>query len=258
LVFTSTLSPRWTRLIRFKQNLPWNGLLMKNRTAAVFFDLGFTLWNEERAWTSWAQWLGVPISEFFTVLGGVIERGEHHHRAFEILRPGIDLAGERRRRKDAGCGDAFRPEELYGDVIPCLEELHSAGYRIGVAGNYLADFGRTLRKMNLPLDFVGSSEEWGIEKPPREFFARIAQVSTIAPRDIAYVGDRVDNDVLPAKTAGMVGVFLRRGPWGLIHALRPEATQADIRIDSLAELRSALEMRLAPGVNTKSQDSAPR
>jgi hypothetical protein len=38
----------------------------------IFFDFGFTLWNEERAWTGWAQWLGVPAPEFFAVLGSVI------------------------------------------------------------------------------------------------------------------------------------------------------------------------------------------
>jgi HAD superfamily hydrolase (TIGR01549 family) len=210
------------------------------RVQVVFFDFGFTLWNEERAWTEWAQWLGVSTLDFFTVLGSVIERGKHHHRAFELFRPGIDLAREREWRRKAGQGDEFRPEELYSDVMPCLEKLHAAGYRIGVAGNHFADFAQTLRKMNAPIDFIGSSEEWGVEKPSAEFFVRIAEVAGVKPREIAYVGDRVDNDVLPAKAAGMVSVFLRRGPWGLIHAQRRVVAQADMRIDSLAELLEAL------------------
>jgi len=211
----------------------------------VFFDFGFTLWNEERAWTDWAQWLGVSTLDFFTVLGSVIERGERHHCAFEVFRPGINLAQERELRRDAGRSDAFRLEELYPDVEPCLEGLRAAGYRIGVAGNHFADFTEVLRKMNAPLDFIGSSEEWGGEKPSPEFFARIVQVSGVKPREIAYVGDRLDNDVLPAKAAGMISVFLPRGPWGLIHARRPEAAEADIRIDSLCELQGALEKRFA-------------
>lgn len=206
----------------------------------IFFDLGFTLWNEERAWTNWAQWLHVPATDFFAVLGSVIERGEHHHRVFESFRPGIDLAEERRLRRDAGQSDSFRPEELYADALPCLQSLRTAGYRVGVAGNHCTAFAETLRKMNAPLDFIGSSEEWGVEKPSPEFFTRIVQMSAVSAREIAYVGDRVDNDVLPAKTSGMVSVFLRRGPWGLIHARRPEAAEADIRIDSLGALRSAL------------------
>jgi hypothetical protein len=41
-------------------------------------------------------------------------------------------------------------------------------------------------------------------------------------------------------TAGMLAVFLRRGPWGYLHALRPEAAEAGLRIESLAELPEAL------------------
>ena len=65
----------------------------------VCFDFGFTLWNEERAWSEWAQWLGVSTLDFFTVLGSVIQRGEHHHGAFEAFRPGINLAQEGEMRK---------------------------------------------------------------------------------------------------------------------------------------------------------------
>jgi HAD superfamily hydrolase (TIGR01549 family) len=142
-----------------------------------------------------------------------------------------------------GQSDAFRAEELYDDVIPCIQELHAAGYRIGVAGNHHKEFIKPLHKMNLSLEFLGSSDEWGVEKPSPRFFVRIAEVSGVAPAEIAYVGDRIDNDILPAKAAGMVGVFLRRGPWSLIQARRPEADQADVRIDSLLELSLALQRR---------------
>jgi HAD superfamily hydrolase (TIGR01549 family) len=206
----------------------------------VFFDFGFTLWDEQRAWNHWAEWLGVPPLEFFAVLGSVIERDEHHHRAFEIFRPGIDLAEQRRLRSEAGQSDAFRPEDLYPDALPCLLKLRAAGYCTGVAGNHFAAFADTLRRMNAPLDFIGSSEEWGVQKPSPEFFAQIVRISGVAAAEIAYVGDRLDNDVLPAKAAGMVGVFLCRGPWGRIHSLRPETVAADIRIDSLAELPGTL------------------
>ena len=50
----------------------------------------------------------------------------------------------------------------------------------------------------------------------------------------------VDNDVVPAATAGMLSVFIRRGPWALIQRDWPGAEQARITIDSLAELPPAL------------------
>ena len=207
----------------------------------VFFDLGFTLWNEERAWAEWASWLGVGTLEFFSALGSVIERGEHHHRVFELVRPGIDLRRERELRERAGQNDGLRLEDLYPDAIPCLEELRAAGYRTGTAGNHPREFADILRGIGTPLDFVGSSEEWGVEKPAPEFFARLVELAGCPARDVVYVGDRVDNDVLPAKAAGLTSVFLKRGPWGIIQGWRPEAAQADIKIESLMELRGALK-----------------
>jgi FMN phosphatase YigB (HAD superfamily) len=72
------------------------------------------------------------------------------------------------------------------------------------------------------------------------FFAAIARLVGLEPGEIAYVGDRVDNDVLPARAAGMVAVHLRRGPWGHLQGALPEAREADIRIESLAELPERL------------------
>jgi FMN phosphatase YigB (HAD superfamily) len=60
------------------------------------------------------------------------------------------------------------------------------------------------------------------------------------PADIVHVGDRVDNDVVPAAAAGMVSAFIRRGPWAMIQRDWPGAEQARIAIDSLAELPAAI------------------
>jgi FMN phosphatase YigB (HAD superfamily) len=54
----------------------------------------------------------------------------------------------------------------------------------------------------------------------------------VEPARIAYVGDRVDNDVLPARAAGLTAVHIRRGPWGLLHDTPPGARA----IHGLAEL----------------------
>ena len=59
-----------------------------------------------------------------------------------------------------------------------------------------------------------------------------------------YVG--LARAVLPAKRAGMLAVHIRRGPWGVIQSAWPEAAAADLRVDSLAELVSAL----GPGTPT--------
>ncbi len=61
--------------------------------------------------------------------------------------------------------------------------------------------------------------------------------------EIAYVGDRLDNDVLPARQAGPFAVFLIRGPWGFVHAQRPEASQANAKITGLKDLVAVLADR---------------
>jgi FMN phosphatase YigB (HAD superfamily) len=78
-------------------------------------------------------------------------------------------------------------------------------------------------------------------KPSPAFFARVVAEAGVPAAEVAYVGDRVDFDVVPAATSGLVPVFVRRGPWGYLHADRPEASVARVRIESLAELPEALE-----------------
>ncbi|HEX9373477.1 MAG TPA: HAD family hydrolase [Roseiflexaceae bacterium] len=208
---------------------------------AVFFDVGETLVDETRQWGAWADWLGIPRLTCFAALGAVIERGEHHRRVFELLRPGLDLAREHAARLAAGLADRIELGDFYPDALPCLRVLRARGYRIGLAGNQPVQAEEQLRAIGLPVDVVASSDGWGVEKPSPAFFARVVETAGVPPPAIAYVGDRLDNDVIPAAESGMVAVFLRRGPWGYLHATRPEVKRAAIRLDSLAELPEALD-----------------
>lgn len=97
-----------------------------------------------------------------------------------------------------------------------------------------------LGRLGLPVDLIASSARWGVEKPSPAFFDRVSAEVGLRPEQVAYVGDRLDNDVLPARAAGMFAVFIRRGPWGYIHVHRAEVACADVRIDSLAEFTTAL------------------
>ncbi|HEX6655373.1 MAG TPA: HAD hydrolase-like protein, partial [Candidatus Limnocylindria bacterium] len=55
------------------------------------------------------------------------------------------------------------------------------------------------------------------------------------PERVAYVGDRVDNDVLPSVAAGLRAVWIRRGPWGYIQQL-PAGTLPALVVTSLDDL----------------------
>jgi len=207
----------------------------------VVFDVGETLVDETRHWSDWADWMGVPTFTFFAAMGVIVERRLPHRRVFDLVRPGYDHEAESRKRQAAGWAYSLERGDFYSDAFPCLADLRSCGYRVGISGNQPEAAEASLREVGIPADFIASSTSWGVEKPSPAFFDRVVEVAGCPAAEIAYVGDRLDNDVLPAKAAGMTAIFIRRGPWGVVHAGWPEAAQADARLESLRELRSAIE-----------------
>ena len=203
---------------------------------AVVFDLGETLVDETCIWGPWADWLSVPRLTFFGVLGGVIARGEDHSRVFEYLRPGFDRPAAREERRAAGHVESYGIDDFYPDAVPCLNALKSAGMKVGIVGNQPAWAEPALHALNLNVDLIGSSQSWGVAKPNLEFFTRISRELDLEPGKIAYVGDRIDNDVAPAAAAGMTAVFIKRGPWGYLQAGHIPLPDGAITIDSLTEL----------------------
>ncbi|PZR53444.1 haloacid dehalogenase [Xylanimonas oleitrophica] len=209
---------------------------------AVVLDVGETLIDESRIWLRWAERLGVPPLTFLGVLGGCAALDLPHQAAFEMVRPGFDLDAEEAAwaaEDPDGLRSGFDADDLYPDVVPALTALREAGLRLVVAGNQPPRALAALRAMDLPVDEIRNSAELGVEKPAPEFFAAAAALAGVPASEIAYVGDRTDNDVLPAADAGMQPVLIRRGPWGHLHARRPEAQRATV-IDSLLELPDLL------------------
>jgi HAD superfamily hydrolase (TIGR01549 family) len=207
----------------------------------VFFDVGETLVSEDGVWRAWADWYGVPSLTLMGVLGAVVERRGNHLDALREFDRSFDLHAVELARAEAGKAYVLSDRDLYPDAVPCLRRLKDAGYVVGVVGNQPVDVAeRLMAPLGLDLDLVASSEGWGVEKPDPAFFTRLAREAGMPAGDVAYVGDRVDNDVLPAKAAGMLAVFVRRGPWGYVHAHWPEAARADLRVESLAEVPDAL------------------
>jgi len=151
------------------------------------------------------------------------------------------LAQERECREREGLGEAYDDSDIYPDVRAALSKLRDMGLWVGVAGNQTAKAGQILRSMDLPADLVATSDDWGVAKPGQAFFRRVIEVAPGRPEEIVYVGDHRDNDVLPAKSAGLRVAHIRRGPWGHLWADDPRvAEMADWRIGSLMDLPSLL------------------
>ena len=202
------------------------------RLEAVVFDFGETLYDETNAWSAVADAAGVPRLTFMATLGGLIAAGRSHREIFGLL--GVPEP------------QAWLPldvRDLYPDALPCLLALRARGLRIGIAANQpdrAAEIGRTL---GIDLDLLATSAAWDVEKPSPAFFARIASELALPPASIAYVGDRVDNDVAPAAAAGMCAVFVRRGPWAWIQCPSGSPPDAAFTVDDLDALPGALAGR---------------
>ena len=185
---------------------------------AVVFDMGETLVDETRQVEQMADRCGVPHFTLAALAGAAIAQGKQpQEHIFEWL--GVERVH----------GDPFNEADLYPDALPCIEALRGRGLRVGVVGN-MAQGNESFIARHV--DWVGSSERWGVSKPDPRFFARVCDELALPAEDVAYVGDRVDNDVAPALAAGMTAVHIRRGPWGYLHAT-PEGA---LRIESLLEL----------------------
>lgn len=210
----------------------------------MVFDVGETLIDETRIFGRWADRFGIPHMAFFGTIGGVLATGGSLTDGMRMLVPGFDLPTESARwsaEDPEGEREHFGEADLYPDVRPAFAAMRGQGLTLIIAGNQPSRAGAALKAMNLGVEGIGISDDWGVSKPDPAFFERtLALVETArpggAPDEVLYVGDRTDNDVLPARGAGMRTALLRRGIYGYRHAAGSDARRADVVVDDLHRL----------------------
>lgn len=199
----------------------------------VILDVGETLIDETRVWSTWADQLGIPRLTLMAALGAQIAGGGQHHDVFAWF--GISNWREWASSMEGAYG-GFQHVDLYPDAMRSMAALRDRGYRLAIIANQPAQRTAELRALGVEAEVMAMSAEMGLSKPDPAFFARALElISSPPPGEVAYVGDRVENDVIPAAAAGMRSVWIRRGPWGLIQQLPPGTVPALV-VDSLDEL----------------------
>jgi putative hydrolase of the HAD superfamily len=125
--------------------------------------------------------------------------------------------------------------KLFDDVLPTLETIDTAGFRMGLISN----FERWLEEMLVELE-VGHhfqpaiiSGIEGVEKPNPRIYEIALERAGVAAENAVHVGDSPGLDVEPASLVGIRGVLLDR-------TNRYEDTQ-HLRVGSLEELPPLLE-----------------
>ncbi|WP_198533887.1 HAD family hydrolase [Streptomyces odonnellii] len=195
----------------------------------IVFDVGETLVRDDRYWASWADWLGVPRHTVSALIGAATVQNKGDADALRLIKPGMDIGAANRAREAAGRGEHLDESDLYPDVRPALAGLQALGIRVVLAGNQTVKSGDLLRRLDLPVDLVATSAEWGVAKPDPEFFEHVIEVGRAEAGRTVFLGRR----------AGLRTAHLRRGPWGYLWADDPEVVEAaDWRIDSLTQLTS--------------------
>ena len=86
--------------------------------------------------------------------------------------------------------------------------------KVGIAGQYGCDLLDLLEQEGVLDHFTYrfTQEDFDITKPDPRYLERIATACGVNPAECIMVGDRVDNDIIPAKQVGMKTVLVR---WGL-------------------------------------------
>lgn len=133
---------------------------------------------------------------------------------------------------------AWHKEEeiLYADAQKCLELL-SQKYKIGIIANQSPGTKERLDGHGILqyIDLVIASAEEGVAKPEPKIFELALERSGCKPENAVMIGDRIDNDIVPANLLGMNTIWIKQG-FGQYWNVTEEIEQADYTVNNLTEL----------------------
>lgn len=131
---------------------------------------------------------------------------------------------------------SFEDEILYDETEECLRTL-SKKYNIGVIANQELGTEKRLKALGILqyINLVIASAEEGIAKPDERIFEIALNRAICKPQHAVMVGDRIDNDIIPAKELGMKTIWIRQG-FGKYWKKSTEREQADYEVNNLSEI----------------------
>ncbi|MGZ4132304.1 MAG: HAD family hydrolase, partial [Actinomycetota bacterium] len=176
----------------------------------VFMDIGGVLYDDRVYAEAWRLALREAGADFtddafdreYRACKAAQDRSFRRALAMAFLGPDADL---RTLEERAARHWHYPPSALHADVVPCLEALRGAGYRLGVIANQPSRVREAMHRDGLVPFFEvwGVSEDLGLQKPDPALFVHAVRTAGVAPERTAMVGDRLDYDARPARTAGM-------------------------------------------------------
>jgi putative hydrolase of the HAD superfamily len=131
-------------------------------------------------------------------------------------------------------------EVLYSDAYECLEIL-SGRYKIGIIANQSLGTKDRLEQHGILqyIDLVIASAEEGVAKPDKKIFEMALERGNCKPNNAVMIGDRIDNDIIPAKLLGMHTIWIKQG-FGQYWNVTQEVEKADCVVHSLMDICNIL------------------
>ena len=132
-------------------------------------------------------------------------------------------------------------ETPYPDAEDILIYLRGKGYKIGVIANQPIGTAGRLEEYGLLryVDVVAASAELGVAKPDKIIFNKALEMAGCTANESVMIGDRLDNDIIPAKELGMKTIWIRQG-FAVYQNPHLSDEQPDYTVDNLLELKKIL------------------
>ena len=202
--------------------------MLMNKIKWIFFDIGSTLVDESAVYENRikeiTQGNNIDKNEF---VAKVIQRAQTDPR------PIMSVAKDYGVKVPAWRHDL---EVLYPDTKELLQRL-SQKYKIGIIANQ--DFGTEQRltdfNVHQYINLVIASAEEGVAKPDLRIFQIALARADCKPEEAIMVGDRIDNDIIPANRIGMTTVWIKQG-FGSYAEPKTVEEQPDYIVNNLAEI----------------------
>lgn len=199
----------------------------------IFFDIGSTLIDESECY---------KLRYREAVAGTTINAEDFERKVIEFSKQ--NMKGDHEAVKYYGIKLPSwhkEAEKPYDDAEYVLKQLSDKGYRLGIIANQSPGTKERLSNWGILkyFDIILASAEEGIAKPDMEIFRRALTSANCLPANAVMIGDRLDNDITPAKKVGMKTVWIKQGLGGLASAVQ-KTDKADYEIAKLSELLELL------------------
>jgi len=109
--------------------------------------------------------------------------------------------------------DARGGFELREGMLELIEKLRNKNFLLGLAANQPAGSLKIMEKLGILQYFKYKevSGSTGLRKPDPRLLLESCKGLGVSPQEAIMVGDRIDNDIVPAKTIGMIAIRLISG-----------------------------------------------